>query len=210
MAPAMTRTDGPGSGSGAVELRLSRRPWSTIAAGLFFLFFGLVLLVLPGIDPAPRLFGGPALAAIGALGLFTARRRWLVLELTASHICIKRPGDSFRLPRDAAQAVHISRAMSPYLRPTVYSLSVQLKGRPFQLAFGEHFLSGRRQQALASDLAARLRVPLQDPTGDMLRRHVFPPARWLGQGRNWLLYLFVLGWVSLLTLVAAGVTLLLS
>lgn len=163
-------------------LVLRHRPWPRYLSGAVVLTLGLAGLVAP--VPWPLRF-----VLLGVFGVFGALAAWQGVRQAATLTVADGVrwvghGVTAEVRRDQVRAVAIVR---PNLlgRATRYVVVATLNGRRVRLLFAEHWASGRGAMASAQAVADRLGVPIEDPTGALWRASWFPPARWLGRGEEW-------------------------
>jgi len=158
-----------------------------------------VIMPMTAAEAAAWSFGervfAPAVVAFvcGGLALCitkVAQRRRGVLEIEET-IRYRSGTVRLELPRSAAVSVCVTRTTWPLKRPTSYVLVVRVGDRNFRLPFAEHWLSGHRAMGRARHLAQNLGVPVEDTFGELLRSSRFVLVRWLGEGREWKVGLFV-------------------
>lgn len=104
------------------------------------------------------------------------------------------------VPLTAARAVVIDRPNIGISRPTQSKVRVKTAAGVTHLYVERHWLFGRAHLIRAHALAARLEVPLLDPTGDHDRRSRWRLRRWRAAGDEWKIVLAALTTLAMATL----------
>lgn len=163
-------------------LTIRHRPWPRYLHGGVLLAVGLVGLLAP-LPWALRLVLFGVFGVFGALVVWQGVRQAAVLTVGDRVVWACRRVTA-EVPLDQVHKVFIGRP-NLFGRSTRYLVIATLNGQRIRLLFAEHWASGSGAMATARAVADRLGVPLEDPTGELWRASWFPPARWLGHGQEW-------------------------